>query len=169
MDSIIANLLKLTPEAWRLTLSLALAVFSMFALRGLGHFLNLDKTWVIVGLSTAWMTVINVVSAVISGVSKWKRKRREKSTQEAFATRSFRGALPQHRWVLIQYKQHDHQEFSAPYDGDFYRMAQQGLLDNVTLNHNAQMHHFRIPDHLWSILDNPPAGWAEAASPPDFR
>ena len=40
-------------------------------------------------------------------------------------------------------------------------MVRQGLLDNDSLDRNAVMQHYMIPDTVWDLLDDPPKGWAD--------
>jgi hypothetical protein len=106
-----------------------------------------------------------LVSMAIPHVQQWMEARTEESNRRIYAARNFHSADKFEKGVLLHYKARDQQRFKAPGSVEgLQEMVRQGLLDNDSLDRNAVMQHYQIPDTVWDLLDDPPKGWADGVT-----
>jgi hypothetical protein len=102
-------------------------------------------------------------SVLVRARSRWAaNKKREQ--REALAQKNLAEATGFERAVLLYYKRQNRRRFrigGGQYATTFFNMAQHALIDED--GRGALDRHYRIPDAVWKMLDNPPEGWAAGA------
>jgi hypothetical protein len=93
--------------------------------------------------------------------------------QHEFARKNFLLTGSRDREILLHYKGRNLQRFRARGGGEHLKgMVRQALLENDSFDLGAYVQHYRIPDVIWRLLDDPPPGWAdnvEEIEPPEWE
>ena len=145
--------------------------------------LYVDMRLVDLGFPRGWRWVLPVTavvswSIVLSGLvgTEWPKlvraveRRRRAKKRRTYALKNLETTGGFNRAVLMHYKRHNQQRFQARRDAqNFHEMVRHGLLDYDTLDPNAYMLHYRVPDVVWKWLDAPPAGWDQGRVLTEFN
>ena len=106
------------------------------------------------------------------GEQRWAA-RQKRSQKDEFALKNFLLASPYDRTILLYYKRRNMQRFRVvDHHQHLSGMARQALLDYDSFDAGASVQHYRIPDTIWELLDDPPPGWAdnvEETDDPDWE
>jgi hypothetical protein len=109
----------------------------------------------------ALMTLVQSLSALVR--ARWAARRKRKRREE-LAHKNLLEASGFERAVLLYYKRENRRRFrisGGQYSTAFASMAQSALIDED--GRGLFDRYYRIPDVIWKMLDNPPAGWAAGA------
>lgn len=157
-----------SPRVWAVSFALALLGLITFLARRYGFVDDLPPTYyyAAVGPGLGSALLIGTMAAqngIAYAAAKWAAGQRKK-LREAFARRNFLTASRAERAILLYYKGINIQRFRAQAGAllaqPFLDMMRQALLDSDSLGGGAAVMHFRIPDVIWTLLDEPPQGWA---------
>jgi hypothetical protein len=103
---------------------------------------------------------------------RWDAKQK-RSQKDEFACKNFLLAGPYDRTILLYYKHRNMQRFRVVGNNDHLSgMARQALLDYDSFDAGSHVQHYRIPEVIWKLLDDPPPGWAdnvEETNDPDWE
>ena len=158
-----------SPRVWAVSFALALLGITTFLARRYGFVDDLPPTYyyAAVGLGLGSALLIGTMAAqngVAYVAAKWAARQRKK-LRDAFARRNFLTASRAERAILLYYKGINIQRFrvraGALLGETFVDMTRQALLDSDSLGGGAAVTHFQIPDVVWTLLDEPPPGWAQ--------
>jgi hypothetical protein len=112
------------------------------------------------GLFAIVVLVATVAEASLKRLSTFTKNIKAKRTRAAFAVKNVLTAGDHDKHILLFYKERNQRRFRAVgANGHFSGMVQQALLDRDSADQTAFVQHFVIPDVIWRLMDNPPAGW----------
>jgi hypothetical protein len=126
-----------------------------------------DWYWVLpLVAALSWgIIAAGLVSMAIPHIQHWMEARAEEHSRRKYAQRNFQSADKLEKGVLLYYKGRDQQRFKARGNVQaLQEMVREGLLDNDSLDKRAIMQHYVIPDTVWQLLEDAPAGWADGTA-----
>jgi hypothetical protein len=112
------------------------------------------------GLFAVVLLVATLAVSLRTLVAKRLEKSKMLSRRARFGADNFRLAGSHDKRILLYYKERDQQRFRVvETHAHFEGMVAQGLLDRDNLTDGGFVRHYRIPDVIWRLLDDPPKGW----------